>query len=77
MISSKLLNVLCFINKDNSSLPLINTKRLQGKILSVLWQEKLKRITILCRCKLDSWNEEEKHHFLKDCGNCYLDFPSS
>ena len=37
-ISAKQLDVLCFINMDDILLPLIKTKRLQRKILSVLWQ---------------------------------------
>ena len=30
----------CSINKENFLLPLINMKRLRGKILSVCWQKK-------------------------------------
>ena len=48
MLSAKRLDVLRFINKDNFSLPLINAKRLRGKILSVLWQYLVRRTMIMC-----------------------------
>ena len=67
-------DVLCFINKDSFSLPLINLKRLRGTILSVLWQEIMKRTIIMCKHTFDSWNKRQTRDFLKITGNCYLDF---
>ena len=43
MFSAKRLDVLCVINKENFSLPLINIMWLRSRILSVLWQEIVKR----------------------------------
>ena len=60
--------------KENVSRPLINTKRLRGKILSVLWQETNKRTNLMCRCKFDSSNNKQMCDLFKDGGNCQLVF---
>ena len=72
--SSKRLDVRWFINKENFSLPLINMKRLRGKILSVLWQEIVRRTTEMRRCKFDSSDRKQVRDFLNDRGNCCRDF---
>ena len=74
MFSATRLDMLCFVNKDNFSLPLINTKRLRGNILSVLWLEEMNRTTRMFRCKFDSSNIKQMRDFLKDRRNCHLDF---
>ena len=66
MLSAKRLHVLSFISNDNFSLPLINTKRLRGKILSVLWQEVVRRTILMCKSKFDNSNEKQMRDFLKD-----------
>ena len=48
--------------------PLINTKRLRGKRLSVLRQEIMKRTTMMCRCKFDSSNMKHMRDFPQDKG---------
>ena len=63
MISAKRLYVLRSINKENLLLPLISTKRLQGKILSVLGQEIMRRTITTCRCKFDSSNKKQMRDF--------------
>ena len=73
-ISAKLLDVLCVIVKETYSLALIDTKRLRGKILSVLWQWILKGTALMNRCKFDSSNKKQMLDFLKDWTNCCLDF---
>ena len=74
MISANRLDVLCVIAKETFSLALIDTKRLRGKILSVLWQGILKRTTLIYRCKFDSSNKKQMCDFLNDWTNCCLDF---
>ena len=64
MFSAKRVEVLCFINKENFSLPRISMKELQGKTLSVLWQETTRRTTVMCRCKFDSSNKKHMRDFL-------------
>ena len=67
--------MLCFINEDKFPLPLINTKLLRGNILSVLWQEMVRRTVILYTNKFDSSKKKQMRDFLEDRGNCYLNFP--
>ena len=73
MFSAKLLDVLCLINKENFSVLLINMKRLRGNILSRRWHDIVKSTSIIC--KFDSSNKKQIHDFLRDKGNCHLDFP--
>ena len=74
MISAKRLDVLRVIAKETFSLALIDTKRLRGKILSVLWQGILKGTALMNRCKFDSSNKKQMRDFRKDWTNCCLDF---
>ena len=78
MFSAKRLDVLCLINKENVSLPLLNMKRLRGKILSVLWQEIVRRTAIMCRCKIGSNSKKKQmRECLKDRGNWISIFAGS
>ena len=52
-LGAKRLAVLCIINKENFSLPLIITKRLRGIFLSVLGLEMMRRTIFMCRCRFD------------------------
>ena len=47
---------------------------LRGKILSVLWQETVKRTFRTCRCMFDGLNVKQMRDFPNGRGNCYLDF---
>ena len=66
MVSSKLLDVLHSINKENFLLPLIDMKRLRGKTLSLLWQDVAKRTITTWRCKFDSLNMKQMRDFLRE-----------
>ena len=68
-ISAKWLDVLFSINKNKFLLPLINMKRLRGKILSVLWQEITKNTITTCRCKFGNSNTKQMRDFSTDKGN--------
>ena len=62
IFSATRLDVLCFINKENFSLSLINTMWLRGNILSIL----MRRTIMLWKGKFDSSKMKQMRDFLKD-----------
>ena len=75
MFSAKRLDALCLINKDNFSLPLMNTRRLRRKTVSILWQTIANHTITTCRYKFDSSNKKQLRDFRKHRGNCCLACP--
>ena len=63
MISAKRLDVLCLIDKESFSPPLINTKRLQRKTLSKLWQEIMRCTCIFLQIQVRQLEQEDDARF--------------
>ena len=54
------------MDKEHFLLPVINTKRLRGKTLSIFWQEIAKCTITTCSCKFESSSKKQMRDFLKD-----------
>ena len=63
--SAKRFDVLYSINKDNFLLPLISTKRLRGKTLSILWREVTQYTITICKCMVGNSHKKQMPDFPK------------
>ena len=51
------------MDKEHFLLPVINTKRLRGRTLSIFWQEIVKCTITTCRCKFESSIKKQMRDF--------------